>query len=83
MKEVARPSFLKRLLQWNWLNVLERKIVLTSQSACNELAVLGTIEFYDRKNELVFQTTEEEKSHLVLQLGAPTGAIAVEAAKVV
>lgn len=47
------------------------------------IAVLGTIEFYDKKNELVFQTTEEEKSHLVLQLGAPTGAIAVEAAKVV
>lgn len=53
------------------------------QFICNELAVLGTIEFYDKKNELVFQTTEEEKSHLVLQLGAPTGAIAVEAAKVV
>ena len=58
-------------------------MVLIFQLVRNELAVLGTIEFYDKKNELVFQTTEEEKSHLVLQLGAPTGSIAVEAAKVV
>lgn len=31
---------------------------------------------------MVFQTTEEEKDHLVLQLGVPTGTIAVQAAKV-
>ena len=49
----------------------------------NHIAVLGTIEFYDKKNDLVFQTTEEEKEHLVLQLGVPTGTIAVEAAKIV
>lgn len=44
--------------------------------------MLGTIEYYDKKNDLVFQTTEEEKEHLVLQLGVPTGTLAVQAAKV-
>ena len=44
--------------------------------------MLGTIEYYDKKNDLVFQTTTEEKDHLVLQLGVPTGALAVQAAKV-
>lgn len=47
------------------------------------VAVLGTIEYYDNKNSLVFQTTEDEKDHLVLQLGVPTPELAVQAAKVV
>lgn len=48
-----------------------------------DVAVLGTIEYYDNKNSLVFQTTEDEKDHLVLQLGVPTPELAVQAAKIV
>lgn len=47
------------------------------------VAVLGTIEFYDKKNDLVFQTTADEKDHLVLQLGVPSGELAIKAANVV
>lgn len=47
------------------------------------VAVLGTIDFMDDKNELVFQTTKEEKEHLVLQLGVPTAEFAIAASKVV
>ncbi|KAK8814860.1 hypothetical protein WA556_006899 [Blastocystis sp. ATCC 50177/Nand II] len=46
-------------------------------------SVLGTIEYYDNKNALVFQTTADEKEHLVLQLGVPTPELAVQAAKIV
>ena len=37
----------------------------------------------DNKNALVFQTTADEKEHLVLQLGVPTPELAVQAAKIV
>lgn len=45
--------------------------------------MLGTIDFMDEKNELVFQTTKEEKEHLVLQLGVPTAEFAIAASKIV
>ena len=45
--------------------------------------VLGTIDFIDNKNDLVFQTTADEKEHLVFQLGVPTPELAIQAAKVV
>ena len=48
-----------------------------------DVAILGTIEYYDNKNSLVFQTTEDEKDHLVLQLGVPTPELAVQAARIV
>lgn len=47
------------------------------------IEVLGTIEYIDNKNDLVFQTTTDEKEHLVFQLGVPTPELAIQAAKVV
>lgn len=44
--------------------------------------VLGTIDFIDNKNDLVFQTTVDEKEHLVFQLGVPTPELAIQAVKV-
>lgn len=44
--------------------------------------VLGTIDFIDNKNDLVFQTTKDEKEHLVFQMGVPTPELAIQAAKV-
>lgn len=46
------------------------------------LDILGTIEFFDNKNDLVFQTTREEKEHLVFQMGVPTPELAIQAAKI-
>ncbi|KAK8799049.1 hypothetical protein WA171_005800 [Blastocystis sp. BT1] len=77
--------FRKLCRQRGCQTVFSEEIVAMKLATCERRvnSVLGTIEFYDKKNDLVFQTTKEEKEHLVLQLGVPTGTIAVEAAKVV
>lgn len=62
---------------------MQAKDKLYSFECVLRIAVLGTIEYYDNKNALVFQTTADEKEYLVLQLGVPTPELAVQAAKIV
>lgn len=54
------------------LNIFNSTIVKTN-----------TIEYLDENNHLIFSTCEEEKKHLILQLGVPNAEIALKAAKLV
>lgn len=60
----------------------KREINGNNEFVRQSVDVLGTIDFIDNKNDLVFQTTKDEKEHLVFQMGVPTPELAIQAAKV-
>ena len=58
--------------------IVDKKIISTKRI---ENKLLGTVDFIDNKNSLVFRTTSEEKTRLVFQVGSSDPELALIAAK--
>lgn len=58
--------------------IVDKKIIGTRRM---ENKLLGTVDFIDSKNSLVFRTTREERTRLVFQVGSSDPELALAAAK--
>lgn len=65
--------------------VYSEELIDYKVSTCSRIEnkALGTIDFIDKRNDIIFRTCEEEKSKLIFQLGSSNSERALKAAKIV